>query len=216
MGLRGIEDRLERLVEGSLTMPFRGPMQPIEISHRMLREMDLGRRVGVRGLLAPNHFAVSVSRADLDRFEGFTDALVHELAESARQHAVNEGYSFTGPVEVELFESKRLKAGTRRHRGVVLRGRRAAEPRAARRHDRWRSPTTPLVIGRAPECGVVLGDTNVSRRHAQVALHDGAVVVTDLGSTNGTFVNGRRVTRATVRPGDELSIGTSRLRVEVR
>jgi hypothetical protein len=70
MGLRGIEDRLERLVEGSLTMPFRGPMQPIEISHRMLREMDLGRRVGVRGLLAPNHFAVSVSRSDLDRFEG--------------------------------------------------------------------------------------------------------------------------------------------------
>ena len=61
MGLRGIEDRLERLVEGSLTMPFRGPMQPIEISHRMLREMDLGRRVGVRGLLAPNHFAVSIS-----------------------------------------------------------------------------------------------------------------------------------------------------------
>ncbi len=111
MGLRGFEDRLERLVEGSLTMPFRGPMQPIEISHRMLREMDLGRRVGVRGLLAPNHFAVAISKDDLDRFEGFTDALVHELAESARQHAVNEGYTFTGPVEVELFESKRLKTG---------------------------------------------------------------------------------------------------------
>ena len=67
-----------------------------------------------------------------------------------------------------------------------------------------------------PECAVVLGDTNVSRRHAQVALEDGSIVVTDLGSTNGTFVNGRRVTRATVRPGDELTIGTSRLRVEVR
>jgi len=45
---------------------------------------------------------------------------------------------------------------------------------------------------------------------------DGEVVVTDLGSTNGTFVNGRKVTRAEVQPGDELSIGTSRLRVEVR
>ena len=44
----------------------------------------------------------------------------------------------------------------------------------------------------------------------------GEVVVTDLGSTNGTFVNGRKVTRAEVQPGDELSIGTSRLRVEVR
>jgi hypothetical protein len=215
MGLRGIEDRLERLVEGSLTMPFRGPMQPIEISHRMLREMDLGRRVGVRGLLAPNHFAVSVSRSDLDRFEGFTDALVHELAESARQHAVNEGYSFIGPVEVELFESKRLKAGRVDIVASFFEG--EVQPNLVLPDGKTVAIShEPLVIGRAPECGVVLGDTNVSRRHAQVALHDGAVVVTDLGSTNGTFLNGRRVTRATVRPGDELSIGTSRLRVEVR
>lgn len=215
MGLRGIEDRLERLVEGSLTMPFRGPMQPIEISHRMLREMDLGRRVGVRGLIAPNHFAVSVSRSDLDRFEGFTDALVHELAESARQHAANEGYSFIGPVEVELFESKRLRSGRVDiaasfsegdvHPSLVLPDGTTHQIGAA-----------PLVIGRLSGCDVVLDDTNVSRRHAQVSLDDGSVLVIDLGSTNGTFLNGRRVTRATVKPGDDLTIGTTRLRVEVR
>ena len=215
MGLRGIEDRLERLVEGSLTMPFRGPMQPIEISHRMLREMDLGRRVGVRGLLAPNHFSVAISEGDLARFEGFTDALVHELAESARQHAANEGYTFTGPVEVELFESKRLKSGRVEIVASFFEG--DVRPSLVL-PDGSSQPIgrVPIVIGRLPECGVVLGDTNVSRRHAEVALDDGEVVVTDLGSTNGTFVNGRRVTRATVRPGDELSIGTSRLRVEVR
>jgi Protein of unknown function (DUF3662)/FHA domain len=215
MGLRGFEDRLERLVEGSLTMPFRGQMQPIEISHRMLREMDLGRRVGVRGLLAPNHFAVSVSRADLERFEGFTDALVHELAESARQHAANEGYTFTGPVEVELFESKRLKPGRVDIVASFFEG--DVRPNLVLPDGSSVAiGAAPVVIGRMPECAVVLGDTNVSRRHAQVALDDGSVVVTDLGSTNGTFVNGRRVTRATVRPGDELTIGTSRLRVEVR
>src|SRR5580693_2353253 len=209
MGLRGIEDRIERLVEGSLTMPFRGPMQPIEISHRMLREMDLGRRVGVRGLIAPNHFAVSVSRADLDRFEGFTDALVQELAESARQHAANEGYTFAGPVEVELFESKRLKAGRVDIVASFFEG--DVRPSLVL-PDGKAMPisATPLVIGRLPECAVVLGDTNISRRHAQVAMDDGAVVVSDLGSTNGTFVNGRRITRATVRPGDEITVGTTR------
>lgn len=196
-------------------MPFRGPMQPIEISHRMLREMDLGRRVGVRGLIAPNHFAVSVSRADLDRFEGFTDALVHELAESARQHAANEGYSFAGPVEVELFESKRLKAGRVDIVASFFEG--DVRPSLVLPDGRALSiSAAPLVIGRLPECAVVLDDTNISRRHAQVAMDDGAVVVSDLGSTNGTFVNGRRVTRATVRPGDEITVGTSRLRVEVR
>jgi hypothetical protein len=196
-------------------MPFRGPMQPIEISHRMLREMDLGRRVGVRGLIAPNHFAVSVSKADLDRFEGFTDALVHELAESARQHAANEGYTFAGPVEVELFESKRLKAGRVDIVASFFEG--DVRPSLVM-PDGKALPITaaPLVIGRLPECAVVLGDTNISRRHAQVAMDDGAVVVSDLGSTNGTFVNGRRITRATVRPGDEITVGTTRLRVEVR
>ena len=215
MGLRGFEDRLERLVEGSLTMPFRGPLQPIEISHRMLREMDLGRRVGVRGLIAPNHFAVSASRADLDRFEGFTDALVHELAESARQHAANEGYTFAGPVEVELFESKRLKAGRIDIVASFFEG--DVRPSLVLPDGIVLSiGAAPLVIGRLPECAVVLDDTNISRRHAQVALEDGVVVVSDLGSTNGTYVNGRRVTRATVRPGDEITVGTSRLRVEVR
>ena len=152
MGLRGIEDRLERLVEGSLTMPFRGPMQPIEISHRMLREMDLGRRVGrARACSRPNHFAVSISKDDLDRFEGFTDALVHELAESARQHAVNEGYTFTGPVEVELFESKRLKTGRVDIVASFFEG--DVRPSLVL-PDGSSLPIgrAPIVIGRLPEC----------------------------------------------------------------
>ncbi|HLK45038.1 MAG TPA: FhaA domain-containing protein, partial [Acidimicrobiales bacterium] len=142
-------------------MPFRGPLQPIEISHRMLREMDLGRRVGVRGLLAPNHFAVSISGEDLDRFEGFTDALVHELAESARQHAANEGYAFSGPVEVELFESKRLKAGRVDIVASFFEG--EVRPTLVGPDGTGVSVShAPIVIGRLPECSIVLNDTNVS------------------------------------------------------
>jgi hypothetical protein len=73
-----------------------------------------------------------------------------------------------------------------------------------------------LAIGRGSTSDLVLDDAFVSGRHASVEYEREGLVLSDLGSTNGTFVNGRRVTRATVRPGDELTIGTSRLRVEVR
>ena len=100
MGLQQFEERLERLVEGTLAKPFRSNLQPVEIGRRLTREMDLHRRVGVRGLIAPNAFAVTLAPADVERFSNFIDALSRELADAAREHARIEGYSFVGPVDV--------------------------------------------------------------------------------------------------------------------
>jgi FHA domain-containing protein/uncharacterized protein DUF1707 len=63
------------------------------------------------------------------------------------------------------------------------------------------------VIGRAPSCDLVVADDSVSRRHAMLFRDGDRVIVTDLGSSNGTFVNGRWVTQAEVRPGDTLQLG---------
>lgn len=71
-----------------------------------------------------------------------------------------------------------------------------------------------LTIGRDPCCDVVLSDPSVSRRHARVMLRQGRWVLQDLASTNGTLLNGRRVGRCEVRPGDRLSLGKARLRVD--
>ena len=73
------------------------------------------------------------------------------------------------------------------------------------------------TIGRSRECDVVLGDSNVSRKHARIELgEDGAWSVEDLGSTNGVQVNGARVTSRTVlRSGDRLDVGTVSARFEV-
>jgi hypothetical protein len=68
-----------------------------------------------------------------------------------------------------------------------------------------------LVIGRNPDCDLVIGDPTVSRRHACLHWEDGRWVLADLGSSNGTRVNGWRVRRATVGLGDELMLGDQRL-----
>lgn len=64
-----------------------------------------------------------------------------------------------------------------------------------------------LTIGRHHGCDVVLGDPEISRRHAHLRLRDGRWVLQDLESTNGTYVNGVRVGRCQLRPGDHVSVG---------
>jgi hypothetical protein len=69
---------------------------------------------------------------------------------------------------------------------------------------------TGATIGRSRQCDVVIDDPNVSREHAEVRPRGGAWVLTDLGSTNGTLLGGRRIEHPEViRPGDEIEIGTS-------
>jgi len=69
----------------------------------------------------------------------------------------------------------------------------------------------PVVIGRAPDAGLVLDDDQVSRHHARVApAPGGGAVVEDLGSTNGTFINHAQLAGpARLRPGDDLLLGVS-------
>jgi pSer/pThr/pTyr-binding forkhead associated (FHA) protein len=72
----------------------------------------------------------------------------------------------------------------------------------------------PLVIGRMPECDVPLSDANVSRRHAEVRRQGTGFVVVDLGSTNGTRVNGAQVKERLLNNGDEITVGATKLRFE--
>ena len=66
-------------------------------------------------------------------------------------------------------------------------------------------------IGRHPNSDVVLDDITVSRRHAQVVLSEGAYVVRDVGSLNGTYVNQQRTDETRLYHGDEVQIGKFRL-----
>jgi predicted component of type VI protein secretion system len=65
-----------------------------------------------------------------------------------------------------------------------------------------------VIIGRDTSSGVSINDAEVSRKHAKLSLHGSAYVIQDLGSTNGTFVNGQRITATQVlNPGDTISFG---------
>jgi hypothetical protein len=75
---------------------------------------------------------------------------------------------------------------------------------------------TGVTLGRSRQCDVVLDDASVSRQHAEIRPRGGSWVLTDLGSTNGSCLNGRRIdSPELVKPGDEIELGTSLIKFEL-
>lgn len=215
MGLQQFEQRLERLVEGAFAKAFRGELQPVELGRRLTREMDLRRTVSVRGLIAPNVFHVGLSADDYDRFGGFVDVLAQELAEAAREHARGESYVFLGPVQVEISCDEDLGRSTFTIVGEVAEGEEVpTEWVVLPDGGRIGILDEAITIGRLPECEIQLADPNVSRRHAQLRRQGEAVYVVDLGSTNGTKVNGVAVRQHRLVAGDVVTVGMTSLRFE--
>ena len=68
-------------------------------------------------------------------------------------------------------------------------------------------PDTPTLIGRAPDCALVLADPLVSSHHARIESKDGQWTIEDLDSSNGTLVNGRPIRRTVIREGDVITFG---------
>jgi len=68
-----------------------------------------------------------------------------------------------------------------------------------------------LVIGRSGGCDLRLADADTSRRHAKIVCEDERIVLHDLASTNGTFVNGQKVEEHPLEPGDRIQIGSNEI-----
>lgn len=216
MGLQKFERRLERMVEGTFAKVFRSGLQPVEVGRRLIREMDLRRAVGLHGVMTPNHFVVALSASDYQRFESFGESLRRELADEARQHARKEKYSFMGPVTVELEKDSGLQPGVFLVSAETVESPAGAAVGALVTPEGRRVPLgeEPALIGRLPDCEVPLTDPNASRRHAEVRMRGNEFVIVDLGSTNGTKVNGAGVRERRLADGDEIVIGSTTLRFE--
>jgi S-DNA-T family DNA segregation ATPase FtsK/SpoIIIE len=78
----------------------------------------------------------------------------------------------------------------------------------------WSGAQDALLIGRASSCDIALSDQTVSRRHARLVFRDGAWIVNDLESKNGVTVNGTKVGRCQLRPGDHLALGLQLLDID--
>ena len=175
--------------------------------------MDDRRSVGVRGTaVVPNHFTIYLSPDDYAEFGEVQDAMSRELCDAARAHARDEQYQFMGPVEVELVVDERLGTGMFHIEGRFREGPGGAGAGSLvlPTGDRFTLAQHPITVGRRPESNIVLADPNVSRDHAEIRPQGDGFMLIDLGSTNGSKVNGVRVAQRLLQDGDEISFGNTK------
>jgi len=218
MGLQSFEHSLERMVEGVFSRGSRSSIRPVELGRRVLRDMDDHRSIDVKGRrIVPNVFTIRLSARDHAAFADIDEALNTELRETAREYARAEGYHFMGPVAVEMVVDNNLKSGrfTTTCRMKEAGGGVGAGSLVLPSGERVTLGQQVVTIGRLPSCTIPVNDANVSRTHSEIRPAGTVFVLVDLGSTNGTKVNGTRIQgERALADGDIVSVGSTHLRFE--
>jgi hypothetical protein len=109
--LRNLEAKLGGLVEGAFSRAFKSSVQPVELAHKLAREMEEGQMVSVSRVYVPNHYRVFLSPDDRDQFTNHETALRKELSDYLLEHARQEGLALTSRPQVEFMTDDRLQLG---------------------------------------------------------------------------------------------------------
>jgi Protein of unknown function (DUF3662)/FHA domain len=212
------ERRLDRLVSGAFAKAFKAEVQPVEVAAALQRECDDRAAIVTRGhTMVPNDFTVELGQHDHDRLAMYAEPLGAELAAMVREHADEQGYQFVGPVAVHLALVDDLDTGLFRVRSQAVPaagsgpGVQVGAPATASAAVELAGSTLALthkhtVLGRGGDADLRLDDPGISRRHAEIVLSD-PPRITDLGSTNGTFVDGVQVGSAELYDGARIGVG---------
>jgi predicted component of type VI protein secretion system len=109
--LRSIESKIADLVEGAFGRAFRSEITPVELSRRLVREMDRHRQSSLSSTVVPNEYVVWLSSADRRHFAAVEGSLLDELAAHLLEHARSERLALPSRPRIELRTDPRLSLG---------------------------------------------------------------------------------------------------------
>jgi Protein of unknown function (DUF3662)/FHA domain len=231
---RDFEKKLEGVFEGVFLRAFKSGVQPVELGKKLVREMEGHKSIGIKRVYVPNRYEVGLSSKDFSRFESYQAVLATELENLLISYMKEKNYVVLDRPRLKMTEDQQLREGEfwikTRIEGELPREREPEEsmsgiivlpepPEMAALELLDSGDDAPAFLldrdmttmGRTPDNDVVLPDPNVSRTHAMITRHDRRYTITDRGSTNGTFLNEKRVREAELAENDVLRLGTTRL-----
>ena len=228
--LDNLEQRLDRIVNGSFSKAFKSEVQPVELGAALQQEIDNRADTITGQTVVPNIFIIELGSVDHDRLQTYFETLSAELGTLADAYSSEQRYTTVDAAHVTFDLDSELETGVFRIRSTAAKRPVDAIPAALVAQDA--TPQVPLTaftpeatpyltsitgeefkitqsvtnIGRGIEADIQIDDTSVSRLHCAIVLGSD-VLVRDLGSTNGLVVDGTRTTEALLRDGSIIKIG---------
>ncbi len=200
------------VVERAFALAFPSALEPVQVARKLVAVFESGSAAGGRG---GRRFIVRLSPADFARFEPDRAYLERQWSAMLVRLAERSGRP-QRPPEVSAELDRSVAVGTvaigvealPEPARLALRVRRGVPPNACVELDR------AIVVGRDAGCDLALVDARVSRRHLEIVPAGAGLRLSDLGSSNGTALNGAPVVTSEVGLGDVVALGDSELCIE--
>lgn len=228
--LSRFEQFMEQMVEGSVARLFRSPVQPVEIARRLERAMESQQVISVNRIIVPSFYRAFLNPQDFTVFQAVRPQLEQEMANYLSELAQERGFRMLGYPKVILADDPAVSrrsiqvvaemssdesSATQQMTATVT----TPGPRTSRARQATLLLQTPsgaqqielqqtlITMGRGLGNDIILEDSRVSRHHAQLRYRQRRFWISDLGSTNGTFVNGEPISEKALHDGDLVSLG---------
>lgn len=237
--LDNLEQRLDRIVNGSFSKAFKSEVQPVELGAALQQEIDT-RADQVNGqLVVPNIFIIELSPADHERLSPYFGTLISELTQLANNYVSEQRYRILYRIEISFGLDSAFETGAFRIKSTSAQPTSAPATQVAQAIDQtsqipvatMSATVTPMLtdisgneyrltksvtnIGRGADADIQISDNGASRLHCAIVLGS-QVILRDLGSTNGTTVDGHRISETSLHDGSIIKIGNTTLTYKSR
>ncbi|MEY4714457.1 MAG: hypothetical protein RIQ37_787 [Actinomycetota bacterium] len=213
----GFLDTLEKRLEGAVSSVFakvsKAELQPVEVLAAVRNAMDNAANAIDRDrVLVPHTYYIYVATSD---FPKLTPALVESVRIELAKHASKQNYRFSG--DLTLLPRGDSKLGRAQVRIEAL----SENPTVLWRPflvwdgQRFEIPQGTTSVGRDEAAQITIDDRGLSRLHFEIAWNGQVAAIRDLQSTNGTSVDGTRISEAVLRSGSRISAGRNEFEFEL-
>jgi len=237
--LENLEQRLDQIVNGSFSKAFKSEVQPVELGAALQQEID-NRADNLNGqTVVPNIFIVELGPVDHERLATYFSTLSIELGSLADSYTNEQRYTAVDLAHITFDLDPNLETGVFRIRSTAAKRPESAVAPASVPDSAvpqmplsaFAAESTPYLtsvtgeefkitksvtsVGRGIEADIQIDDTSVSRLHCSIVLGS-EVLIRDLGSTNGTIVDGARASESVLHDGSIIKIGNITLTYKSR